>query len=158
MKRSSILPLNNKKEKINIILNPKRSSMEFPALPLNIQNKTTKKKSDKINNQFPDFSSDLECDSNSEDSENFSDSSNSEKNEYFSKNKFEKNENFNNNLNSKNSLDQNLNEKIDIFLNHKIKIMSVNGLFIKQKVNIIEIIGGCQIEKEFQIFEKKKKK
>jgi hypothetical protein len=38
---------------------------------------------------------------------------------------------------------------------HKNKISSLNGIFIKQRMNLMEVVTGCEMENIFDIFEKK---
>ena len=71
------------------------------------------------------------------------------------KKKKEKYENFQ--ILKKNSLRQ-ISDEIKDNFSHQSKIMKVFGLYIKKKISLVEIISGCNLENEYEIFEKKKRK
>lgn len=40
------------------------------------------------------------------------------------------------------------------FVPHKQKIMSLPGIFIKQKIDILEVVGGCEMQNKYFVYEK----
>jgi hypothetical protein len=44
------------------------------------------------------------------------------------------------------------------FIPHKEKIMSLTGVFIKQEMNLLEVMTGCEVENKYKIYSKKEGK